>query len=150
MTDKTKSTKNKAKARDAQSGERGNERAEENEAQAAKTTAETGPDAPAAADAPPPVSGGRGGDAEFPNPYKAVFTSTTHGFELGEHRRFKQRLFTFRERPEDAVLAALKEHGFTYRPAEKAWSIPISAESRVLTDRLAREFAGGDRGNGRG
>lgn len=75
-------------------------------------------------------------------PYKSVFTSAEKGFELGENRQFRQRVFTFKERPAQEVIDRLKEHGFTYRPAEKAWTVEATAESRVLTDRLAREFAG--------
>jgi hypothetical protein len=78
--------------------------------------------------------------------YKAIFTCTAKGFEMGEDRRFKQRLFKFVEKPEEHVLAALKEHGFTYRASEKAWTVNATAENRVLTDRLAQEFAGVEQG----
>ncbi|MDB5328656.1 MAG: hypothetical protein JWM57_4225 [Phycisphaerales bacterium] len=83
-------------------------------------------------------------------PYKAIFTSAEKEFELGEDRRFKQRVFTFKDRPADDVIAALKENGFTYRAAEKAWTVPATAESRVVTDRLARQFAGAESSMGRG
>src|SRR5271154_2990207 len=73
-------------------------------------------------------------------PYKALVT--TAAFEMGENRRFKQRVFTFREKPSDEVLAALKENGFTYRANEKAWTIQADARTRKLSDELAREFAG--------
>lgn len=76
------------------------------------------------------------------DPYKAVFTSREKRFELGENRRFKQRLFTFADKPGDDVLAALKDAGFTYRAAEKAWTIQASPETRQLSDDLARQFAG--------
>jgi hypothetical protein len=65
---------------------------------------------------------------------------------MGEDRRFKQRLFKFIDKPQEHVLAALKEHGFTYRASEKAWTINATAENRVLTDRLAQEFAGVEQG----
>ena len=58
---------------------------------------------------------------------------------MGENRRFKQRVFTFKEKPAEEVLAALKEHGFTYRADEKAWTIPANADTRKLTDELARD-----------
>jgi hypothetical protein len=74
------------------------------------------------------------------DPYKALVT--TADFEMGENRRFKQRVFTFREKPSDEVLAALKESGFTYRANEKAWTIQADAQTRRLSDELAREFAG--------
>ncbi len=61
---------------------------------------------------------------------------------MGEDRRFKQRVFTFKERPANDVIAELKDNGFTYRIAEKAWTIPASAETRLLSDRLAKDFAG--------
>jgi hypothetical protein len=82
--------------------------------------------------------------------YKAVFTSTSKGFELGENRRFKQRVFTFREKPDDATIAALKENGYVYRAAEKAWTTPATAESRLVSDRMAQAFAGHDVTAGRG
>jgi len=78
--------------------------------------------------------------------YKSIFNCPTKGFEMGEDRRFKQRVFKFSEKPEEHVLAALKEHGFTYRANEKAWTVNATAENRVLTDRLAREFAGIEQG----
>lgn len=82
-------------------------------------------------------------------PYKALFTSPDKGFELGENRRFRQRVFTFKERPSPDVIDRLKQHGFTYRAAEKAWTVEATAESRVLTDRLARELAGPEQSAGR-
>lgn len=81
-------------------------------------------------------------------PYKAIFTSTATGIEMGENRRFKQRVFMFKDKPDEQIIAVLKENGFTYRPAEKAWTIPATAESRLLTDRLAKEFAGQAAGPG--
>jgi hypothetical protein len=75
-------------------------------------------------------------------PYKSIFSCPAKGFEMGEDRQFKQRVFKFLDKPEEHVLAVLKEHGFTYRAAEKAWTVNATAENRVLTDRLAREFAG--------
>jgi hypothetical protein len=79
-------------------------------------------------------------------PYKSIFSCPAKGFEMGEDRQFKQRVFKFSEKPEGHVLAALKEHGFTYRASEKAWTVNATAENRVLTDRLAREFSGIDQG----
>jgi hypothetical protein len=75
-------------------------------------------------------------------PYKAIFTSTAKGFEMGEDRRFKQRVFIFKEKPQPDVLAALKENGFVYRAGEKAWTIQATAANRELADRLAQQFAG--------
>jgi hypothetical protein len=75
-------------------------------------------------------------------PYKAIFSSAAKGFEMGENRRFKQRVFKFAEKPDSETLATLKDNGFTYRPEEKAWTIPANAATRELTDQLAREFAG--------
>lgn len=83
---------------------------------------------------------GRPEGRDWGNPYKALVT--TAGFEMGENRRFKQRVFLFKEKPSDEVLAALKENGFTYRAGEKAWTIQADAETRRLSDELAREFAG--------
>ena len=99
------------------------------------------PESSAPGDNTPPADGT---GKHYGPPYKAIFTSADKGFELGENRRFKQRVFTFKDKPDEAVLAALKEHGFTYRPAEKAWTTEATAESRVLTDRLAKQFAGND------
>ena len=77
-------------------------------------------------------------------PYKSIVSTPI--FEMGENRRFKQRLFTFKEKPAEEVLAVLKEHGFTYRANEKAWTIPANAETRKLTDELAKEFGGPSEG----
>lgn len=73
-------------------------------------------------------------------PYRAVLV--TPSFEMGENRRYKQRVFMFKEKPDEQTRALLKESGFTFRPAEKAWTIPATAESRVMSDRLARVMAG--------
>ena len=89
---------------------------------------------PATADQPQP--------RRFSNPYKAIFSSKDKGFEMGEHRGFKQRVFIFYDKPEAHVLATLKENGFTFRAAEKAWTIPANPMTRRLTDELAAEFAG--------
>ena len=75
-------------------------------------------------------------------PYKPIFVSKDKGFELGENRRFKQRVFKFNERPADDILAVLKENGFTYRAAEKAWTIHADPDSRRMSDELARQMAG--------
>ena len=78
--------------------------------------------------------------------YKSIFSCPAKGLEMGEDRRFKQRVFKFLDKPAEHVLAALKEHGFSYRAAEKAWTVSATAENRVLTDRLAQEFAGIEQG----
>jgi hypothetical protein len=81
------------------------------------------------------------------NPYKAIVTTVS--FEMGENRRFKQRVFTFKEKPADEVLAALKDAGFTYRANEKAWTIPANADTRQLSDELAQQFVGPSAGMSR-
>ncbi len=83
------------------------------------------------------------------DPYKAIFTSTQKGFEMGENRRFKQRVFKFKEKPDEQVIAALKENGFTYRASEKAWTIQANPDTRRLSEELAHEFAGQAQGMGR-
>jgi hypothetical protein len=97
-------------------------------------TAETG----AAAAEPEPAEHGK----NWGPPYKAVYTSSAKGFELGENRRYKQRVFKFSERPDDQTIAVLKDNGFTYRPEEKAWTIHADNASRLLSDQLAARFAG--------
>ena len=104
---------------------------------------------PAWIDGPPtPAASDETAQAEAPknwgDPYKALVT--TASFEMGENRRFKQRVFTFKEKPDEQILAALKENGFTYRANEKAWTIQADAETRRLSDELAREFAGTGQG----
>jgi len=91
-----------------------------------------GVDAPGSEQDEPPRNWGE--------PYKTIFSGK--GFELGEHRRFKQRVFRFDEKPDAELLAKLKEAGFTYRAAEKAWTIPANPDTRRLTDEMAREMAG--------
>jgi hypothetical protein len=103
---------------------------------------------PAWIDGPPPQSAqgdtpGAEQDEQqksWSDPYKPIFSGK--GFELGEHRRFKQRVFRFDEKPAAELLAKLKEAGFTYRAAEKAWTIPANPDTRKLTDEMAREMAG--------
>jgi hypothetical protein len=75
-------------------------------------------------------------------PYRAIYTNTDKGFELGENRRFKQRVFTFREKPDAETIEALKAAGFRYRGEEKAWTVQATAVTRELSDDLARQFAG--------
>ena len=78
------------------------------------------------------------------DPYKAIVS--TPSFEMGENRRFKQRVFMFKEKPSEDVLAALKDNGFTYRANEKAWTIQANAETRRLSEELAEQFAGPSHG----
>jgi hypothetical protein len=75
-------------------------------------------------------------------PYKAIYTNAEKGFELGENRRFKQRVFTFKDKPEQATIDALKAAGFKYRAEEKAWTVQASPVTRELSDQLALQFAG--------
>ena len=82
-------------------------------------------------------------------PYKAVFVCAEKGFELGENRRFNQRVFIFKEKPGEEILAALKEAGFTYRAAEKSWTIPANAATRAMSEYFARDFAGQTRSTSR-
>lgn len=79
--------------------------------------------------------------------YRAIVTTPT--FEMGENRRFKQRVFKFRDKPEPEILAKLKEAGFVYRAEEKSWTIHADNATRVLSDELAADFAGASRDVGR-
>ena len=83
------------------------------------------------------------------DPYKVIFSSTVNNFEMGENRRYKQRVFKFTEKPSEDVLAALKDNGFVYRGAEKAWTIPANADTRKLSEELAQKFAGQGEARGR-
>lgn len=76
------------------------------------------------------------------DPYKSIFSCPEMGFELGENRRFRQRVFKFGEKPSSEILDSLKEHGFIYRAGEKTWTITANADTRKLTDEMAREWAG--------
>jgi hypothetical protein len=105
---------------------------------------------PAYIDGPPVNTDGsivRDGDERGKNwgdPYKSIVN--TQAFEMGENRRFKQRVFKFKEKPADEVIAALKDNGFTYRAAEKAWTITANPDTRKLSDELAAQFRGSSRG----
>jgi len=77
-------------------------------------------------------------------PYKAIYTNAAKGFELGENRRFKQRVFTFNDKPDAEVNESLKTAGFKYRAEEKAWTVPATAVTRELSDDLAKQFAGAE------
>ncbi len=94
----------------------------------------TTPDGKVVMDAEPQKSWG--------DPYKRIFSSEAAGVEMGENRRFKQRVFKFRERPDQLVIDTLKEYGFTYRPEEKSWTIPANPDTRRLSEELAHQFAG--------
>ena len=65
---------------------------------------------------------------------------------MGENSRFKQRVFKFKEKPAEDVITALKDAGFTYRAAEKAWTIHADADGRKLSDELAKQFRGPGQG----
>lgn len=78
-------------------------------------------------------------------PYKPIYTNVEKGYELGEDRRFKQRVFKFKEKPDEQTLAALKEAGFRFRAEDKSWTIQADAASRELSDRLAKQLAGPSR-----
>jgi hypothetical protein len=101
---------------------------------------------PAYIDGPPVTEDGKvitsaNPDAKnWGDPYKAIVSTPT--FEMGENRRFKQRVFTFKEKPSDDVLAAIKDSGFTYRANEKAWTIQATPDTRRLSEELAEQFAG--------
>lgn len=103
---------------------------------------------PSAAQAPAPVAEpGADADAEahgknWGPPYKAIVTCSAKGFEMGENRRFRQRVFKFKDKPDAETIAALKDNGFTYRPEEKAWTIHADNATRLLSDQLAARFAG--------
>lgn len=79
--------------------------------------------------------------------YKAIVTTPT--FEMGENRRYRQRVFKFRDKPEPEVLAKLKEAGFSFRMEDKSWTIHADHATRVLSDELAAEFAGASKDVGR-
>jgi hypothetical protein len=101
---------------------------------------------PAYIDGPPVDQDGKVIMADNPDaknwgdPYKAIVS--TPGFEMGENRRFKQRVFMFKEKPSEEVLAALKDNGFTYRANERAWTIQANPDTRKLSEELAEQFAG--------
>jgi hypothetical protein len=82
-------------------------------------------------------------------PYKAIYTSTQKGFEMGEDRRFRQRVFKFIDKPEPELLQELKDAGFTYRGNEKAWTITATPETRAISDELAHRFGDRDQVIGR-
>jgi hypothetical protein len=92
-----------------------------------------------ATDAEAPAEGTHG--KNWGPPYKAIVSFPDKGFEMGENRRFKQRVFKFHEKPDEQVLAALKDAGFKYRAKEKAWTIQANADTRKLSEDLARQFA---------
>ncbi len=80
------------------------------------------------------------------DPYKALVTTAT--FEMGENRRFRQRVFKFSEKPSGRSAGKqLKDNGFTYRANEKAWTIQANPDTRRLSDELAEQsYHGSDRG----
>jgi hypothetical protein len=126
---------------------------------AEETAATATPKRPAYIDGPPTAADGHvtTEEAQPPTenpknwgpPYKAIFTSTEKGFEMGENRRFKQRVFKFKDKPDSEIVAVLKDNGFTYRPEEKAWTIQADNATRLLSDQLAAQFAGQSRDQSR-
>jgi hypothetical protein len=98
--------------------------------------------------APQPARGVAPSAEQRANPYMRLFACDEKGFEMGEHRQFKQRVFLFDAKPSDQIRATLKDHGFTYRAAEKAWTIPATAENRLLSEHLAKVFAGQEQSQG--
>jgi hypothetical protein len=124
---------------------------------ASETPAASSPvERPAWIDGPPTSMGGdeitqaeAGQPRNWGDPYKQIFSSTAKGFEMGENRRFKQRVFKFHERPDQDVLDLLKDNGFTYRAAEKAWTIQATPETRRLSEELAHQLSGESPGHSR-
>ena len=120
---------------------------------AAEATAQATESAATAVAEPPSSTEDRGPDnpnaKNWGPPYKVIFSSTANGFEMGENRRYKQRVFKFTDKPSEEVLAALKENGFVYRGAEKAWTIPANPDTRKLSEELAQKFAGQGEARGR-
>lgn len=114
---------------------------ESQQPQAIQTPPSTPANAPANADADQTAESTDQGQ-QHANPYRATFTCSAKGFELGENRRFKQLVFTFKENPGPEVTRKLKDAGFVYRGAEKAWTISASAAARELAVDLARELKG--------
>jgi hypothetical protein len=108
-------------------------------------TAETNP-SPAVPASTEPAAGtdepAEGQGKNWGPPYKAIFTCSAKGFEMGENRRFKQRVFKFKDKPDPEIIAELKENGFVYRPEEKAWTIRADNATRLLSEELAAKFAG--------
>ena len=105
----------------------------------------------ASADTAAPANGENpeGGEAKvWGNPYKAIFVSKAKGFEMGENRRFKQRVFIFTDKPDQTIIDTLKENGFVWRMGEKAWTIEANPATRAISDQLAREFAGQEQDQG--
>jgi hypothetical protein len=82
-------------------------------------------------------------------PYKAIYTNAAKGFELGEDRRWKQRVFKFTDKPGPHVIDALKAAGFKYRGEEKSWTVQATPVTRELSDQLAQQFAGPEADVGR-
>jgi|ERR1043165_1613479 hypothetical protein len=79
---------------------------------------------------------------QWADAYSSIFSSPTRGFEMGENRRFKQRIFKFTEKPEQSIIDMLKKNGFVYRPSEKAWTIAANPATRQLSEQLAKQFHG--------
>lgn len=83
------------------------------------------------------------------NPFQSLFVSSDNSIEMGINHRYKQFVFLFKDKPSENIRAALKEHGFVYRPAEKAWTLQESAEARVLCQHLSKVFSGQSQGMSR-
>jgi hypothetical protein len=81
-------------------------------------------------------------DKGWSKPYVALLVCREQGFEMGENRRFKQRVFLFKDKPTEEIRNTLKEHGFVYRPLEKAWTVAATHANRIVSDRIAKELAG--------
>ena len=93
------------------------------------------PERPWARAATPPA-------AALADPYRPLFTCRPKGFEMGEDRRFKQRVFRFKDKPEAAVVERLKAAGYTYRAQEKAWTVAATPQTRLESEEMAQAFAG--------
>lgn len=122
--------------------------------EAAEEVATQGTESVATAVAEPPTStetrGPNNPNAKnWGDPYKVIFSSAASGFEMGENRRYNQRVFKFTDKPSEDVLVTLKENGFVYRGAEKAWTIPANPDTRKLSEKLAQQFAGQGETRGR-
>ena len=64
------------------------------------------------------------------------------GFELSENQCSKQLVFRFAENPGKNITDQLRQAGYEYRRANKAWTISATPANRNAALSLAVEFKG--------
>lgn len=74
----------------------------------------------------------RAGAVATPDPFE-IAGDYLAGVHLFESRQDRQMALKFEDKPDQAVIAMLKEAGYRWNPTDRIWSHPVSRESAMST-----------------